>query len=278
MVAVMSRPRQPARRAAREQTDEELRLTIVWRRLRRGSQRARLAARNELVEHYRDLVVYHAQRLWARLPAGVELDDLISSGIFGLMQAIDAYDPARGVKFTTYAAGRIRGAMLDELRAMDWVPRLVRSKATRLAEAHATLHVRLGREASEAELRVYLRIEPDQWAAWIRDATPQGMLPLDTEPTPDAIDSHPHPQADTLTDSRLPGPDVTLRAADLLRLVTAEMTIQERLIVILYYYERLTMREIGQTLGCSESRVSQLHRQLIARLRELLGERREEWL
>ena len=108
--------------------------------------------RNRLVEQYLPLVKYNGERIWARLPEGVELDDLVSAGVFGLMDAIDAFDLSRGVKFETYCVPRIRGAMLDELRTMDWVPRLVRSKASKLNEAMKTLEAKLGRTPSEAEL------------------------------------------------------------------------------------------------------------------------------
>ena len=108
--------------------------------------------RNRLVEMYLPLVKYNAERIWSRLPDGVELDDLISAGVFGLMDAIDAFDLSRGVKFETYCVPRIRGAMLDELRTMDWVPRLVRTKASKLDEARKTLEARLGRPPTEAEL------------------------------------------------------------------------------------------------------------------------------
>src|SRR5262245_32331785 len=108
--------------------------------------------RNRLVEHYLPLVKYNAERIWSRLPEGVDLDDLISAGVFGLMDAIDAFDLERGVKFETYCVPRIRGAMLDELRTMDWVPRLVRSKASRLEEARKALEAELGRPPRPDEL------------------------------------------------------------------------------------------------------------------------------
>ena len=108
--------------------------------------------RNRLVEIYLPLVKYNGERIWSRLPEGVELDDLISAGVFGLMDAIDAFDLSRGVKFETYCVPRIRGAMLDELRTMDWVPRLVRSKASKLNEAVKNLEARLGRQPNENEL------------------------------------------------------------------------------------------------------------------------------
>src|SRR6516162_9901636 len=108
--------------------------------------------RNRLVEQYLPLVKYNGERIWARLPEGVELDDLVSAGVFGLMDAIDAFDLSRGVKFETYCVPRIRGAMLDELRTMDWVPRLVRSKASKLNEGVKTLEAKLGRPPTDSEL------------------------------------------------------------------------------------------------------------------------------
>src|ERR1700757_424872 len=117
--------------------------------------------RNKLVEMYLPLVKYNGERIWSRLPEGVELDDLISAGVFGLMDAIDAFDLSRGVKFETYCVPRIRGAMLDELRTMDWVPRLVRSKASKLNEATKQLEARLGWHPTEAELSTHMQLSVD---------------------------------------------------------------------------------------------------------------------
>src|SRR3990170_4027845 len=125
-------------------------ITELWHQFK--ADPSSQAMRNRLVENYLPLVKYNGERIWARLPEGVELDDLISAGIFGLMDAIDAFDMSRGVKFETYCVPRIRGAMLDELRTMDWVPRLVRSKASKLGEATKQLEVRLGRTPNENEL------------------------------------------------------------------------------------------------------------------------------
>ncbi len=126
----------------------------VWHQYKADLDNKQL--RNRLVERYLPLVKYHAERVRSRLPEGVELDDLISAGIFGLMDAIDAFDLSRGVKFETYCVPRIRGAMLDELRSMDWVPRLVRSKASKLGEATKTLEAKLGRHPTEQELAAHL--------------------------------------------------------------------------------------------------------------------------
>src|SRR5271163_3916849 len=119
--------------------------------------------RNVLVEHYLPLVKYNAERIWARLPDGVDLDDLISAGIFGLMDAIEAFDLERGVKFETYCVPRIRGAMLDELRTMDWVPRLVRSKHSKLEDVRKTLEASLGRPPKPDELAVRLGVSIEEF-------------------------------------------------------------------------------------------------------------------
>ncbi len=121
----------------------------VWRDYRASPS---IELRNQLVEHYLPLVKYNAERIWARLPDGVDLDDLISAGVFGLMDAIDAFDLSRGVKFETYCVPRIRGAMLDELRTMDWVPRLVRSKASKMEETRKSLEASLGRPPRPEEM------------------------------------------------------------------------------------------------------------------------------
>src|SRR6187401_1026988 len=133
-----------------------LEIDEVWRRYKADPESQEL--RNRLVEHYLPLVKYNGERIWSRLPEGVELDDLISAGVFGLMDAIDAFDLGRGVKFETYCVPRIRGAMLDELRTMDWVPRLVRSKASKLNEGLKTLEAQLGRSPNEIELARHMEM------------------------------------------------------------------------------------------------------------------------
>src|SRR5687767_15956389 len=136
--------------------EKQIEIDEVWKRYKADLNNQEL--RNLLVEQYLPLVKYNGERIWSRLPDGVELDDLISAGVFGLMDAINAFDMTRGVKFETYCVPRIRGAMLDELRTMDWVPRLVRSKASKLNEALKTLEARLGRSPSEVELATQLEV------------------------------------------------------------------------------------------------------------------------
>src|SRR5262245_30953652 len=134
--------------------------------------------RNRLVERYLPLVKYNADRIWARLPDGVDLDDLIIAGVFGLMDAIDAFDLERGVKFETYCVPRIRGAMLDELRTMDWVPRLVRSKASKLEDARKTLEAQLGRPPRPEELAERMAISIEELEAMVGEATAVSLVSL----------------------------------------------------------------------------------------------------
>ena len=232
--------------------------------------------RNRLVELYLPLVKYNGERIWARLPDGVELDDLISAGVFGLMDAIDAFDLSRGVKFETYCVPRIRGAMLDELRTMDWVPRLVRSKASKLNEALRTLEARLGRHPSEIELAEQLDISVAELEKMILDANAVNLISLNKKwyETDSYKDVR---EIDVLEDKKGEDPTKRVQKNDLMRLVTKGLNRNERLIIILYYYEELTMKEIGATLHLSESRVSQMHSSIVQRLQNQLDRRRPEF-
>jgi RNA polymerase sigma factor for flagellar operon FliA len=232
--------------------------------------------RNRLVEMYLPLVKYNGERIWSRLPEGVELDDLVSAGVFGLMDAIDAFDLGRGVKFETYCVPRIRGAMLDELRTMDWVPRLVRSKASKLNEAMKTLEARLGRQPSEIELSQQLQISVAELEKMILEANAVGLISLNKKwyETDSYKDVR---EIDILEDKKGEDPTRRIQKTDLMRLVTKGLNRNERLIIILYYYEELTMKEIGATLDLSESRVSQMHSSIVQRLQSQLERRRPEF-
>jgi RNA polymerase sigma factor FliA len=232
--------------------------------------------RNRLLEHYLPLVKYNAERIWSRLPDGVELDDLISAGTFGLMDAVDAFDLDRGVKFETYCVPRIRGAMLDELRTMDWVPRLVRSKQSKVEAAKKELEATLGRPPRPEELAVKLGIPMDQVEAFVGEANAVNLVSLNKKwyETDSYKDVR---EIDILEDKKAEDPTGTLQNRDLMRLVTRGLNRNERLIVILYYYEEMTMKEIGATLNLSESRVSQMHSSIVARLQSQLAKRRPEF-
>ena len=232
--------------------------------------------RNLIMENYLRIVKYTADRIYAKLPDKVELDDLISAGIFGLMDAIDAFDPERGVKFETYCTPRIRGAILDELRSMDWVPRLVRSRAHQLENALQTLEAHLGRLPTDSEIANELELDMDNFRKLQRDATATGLVSLSNKFTESDGDKDVR-EIDIIKDQKSENPLIEAQKRDLKNLLTKGLTRAERLIIILYYYEEMTMKEIGATLDLSESRVSQMHSSIIARLKAQMDARRKEF-
>lgn len=239
--------------------------------------RSNQTLRNALIEQYLPLVRYHGERVWSRLPDEVDLDDLVSSGIFGLMDAIDAFDPARGVKFETYCVPRIRGAMLDELRNMDWVPRLVRSRARKLSEANKELSDRLGRLPTQEELAKHLKMSKAELDRVLNDANAVNLVSLnkkwfETDGSKDVS------EIDLVEDVRGEDPTSRIQKSDVMRLVTKGLSRNERMIIILYYYEEMTMKEVGATLDLSESRVSQMHSAIVNRLQQQLSDRRPEFV
>lgn len=244
----------------------------VWKDYKAAPSRE---LRNVLMENYLPLVKYNAERISAKLPDEVDVDDLMSAGIFGLMDAIGAFDLTRGVKFETYCAPRIRGSILDELRQMDWVPRLVRSRANKLQEATKQLEAELGRVPTGNELAAKMDLSREEFEKLVRDATAVVLVSLsrkyyETDSNKDVR------EIDILQDRRGRDPVAEVQKKDLKDLVTRGLTRAERLILILYYYEEMTMKEIGATLDLSESRVSQMHSAILNRLKTQLDSRRKE--
>jgi RNA polymerase sigma factor for flagellar operon FliA len=232
--------------------------------------------RNLLMEHYRYLVRYTAERLHTKLPGKVELDDLISSGTFGLMDAIDAFDPGRGVKFETYCSPRIRGSILDELRSMDWVPRLVRARAHQLSRAKQSLEAHLGRKPRKEELAEEMDMNITDFERLQQDADAVGIVSLDSQYGDDEGEKDIR-EIDIIKDRKSEDPPIEAQKRDLKELLTKGLTRAERLIVVLYYYEEMTMKEIGATLDLSESRVSQMHSSILLRLKAQLNTRKREF-
>ena len=232
--------------------------------------------RNRLIEQYYQLVKYNAERVWAKLPEGVDLNDLISAGVFGLMDAIEAFDLSRGVKFETYCVPRIRGAMLDELRMMDWVPRLVRSKASKLEAARKRAQALTGRPPTDKEVAREMKLNTREYHKLKNEANAVITVSLNKKwyETDSYKDVR---EVDILEDSKGEDPTKDIQREDLMRLVTRGLNRNERLIILLYYYEEQTMKEIGATLGLSESRVSQMHSSIVARLQGQLRQRRPEF-
>jgi len=248
-------------------------IKTVWLEYKRHKSES---LRNTLMEHYLHLVRYNAERIHVKLPDEVELDDLMSAGIFGLMDAIAAFDLERGVKFETYCAPRIRGAILDELRSMDWVPRLVRSRAHKMDHATKQLEVELGRTPTNDELAKRLKISMSEFEKMAKDASAVGLVSLsrkwfETDSNKDVR------EIDVLEDKRGADPVREIQRKDLKELMTKGLSRAERLIIILYYFEEMTMKEIGTTLDLSESRVSQMHSSILARLRAQMADRKKEF-
>jgi len=244
----------------------------VWAKYKRNKSHS---LRNVLMVRYLPIVKYNAERIAAKLPDEVENDDLMSAGIFGLMDAIDAFDLERGVKFETYCAPRIRGAILDELRSMDWVPRLVRNRANKLSQATQSLEAELGRAPSEEELAGRMRLPQVEFDKLLRDATAVTVISLSRKHY-DSDSSRDVREIDVLEDKRGRNPVAETQQRDIKALVTRGLSRAERLILILYYYEEMTMKEIGATLDLSESRVSQMHSSILNRLKTQLQQRRRE--
>lgn len=234
------------------------------------------ATRNVLTVRYAHLVTHAALKLKRRVPDTVGLDELVSAGTIGLMQAIASFDIGRGNKFATYAPRRIAGSIMDWLREMDWVPRLVRSRGIKLAQATETLDRKLRRPPTDNELAQHLHIPISRLEAWQTEARPLRVGSLDKK-AGESIEGAPVRPRDLISDPRGEDPTRPSQRIALLQMLTKGCQKDERLILLLYYFENLTMREIGDTLGLSESRVSQMHSALVQRLRTRLAGRAEEF-
>lgn len=228
--------------------------------------------REELILEYAPTIRFVAGRIAMRLPSHVAIEDLISAGVLGLIDAVDKYDPDKKVKFKTYAEFRIRGAILDELRAMDWVPRSVRKKSSALEEVIGRLQNTLGRPAEDEEIAEEMDISLPELHRLLDEVSGVNLLSLDDSENPlGNLDSEQVMEA--LGREGLEDPLARLGLLELR--TTVAQTIEglpekEKLVVSLYYYDELTMREIGEVLGYTESRISQMHTKAILRLRARL--------
>jgi RNA polymerase sigma factor for flagellar operon FliA len=232
--------------------------------------------RNRLIERYHEVVRFTAERMHTRLPNEVDVNDLMSAGLFGLMDAIDAFDPGRGVKFETYCAPRIRGAIFDELRAMDWVPRLVRSRTAKVEKVRKEFELTHGRKPTDEEVSRRMNVSGAEYDKLQKDSRPVGIVSLDRKAF-ESDSSREVREVDVIEDGRQPNPAEIVQRGDLQHLITKGLSRAERLIVILYYYEEMTMKEIGLTLDLSESRVSQMHSSILARLKAQMQHRLKEF-
>ncbi|MDR1922384.1 MAG: FliA/WhiG family RNA polymerase sigma factor [Candidatus Adiutrix sp.] len=236
--------------------------------------------KNQYVEQYSPLIKYLADRLAARLPDHINKDDLISSGVLGLIDAVDKFDPGRAIMFKTYAEFRIKGAMLDELRSLDWVPRSVRKKANQLERLWQRLEGELGRPATDEEAAAALEISTPEYLKLIDEVRTISILDLDAFRAVDKTGARESRDIyDILADENALDALTILgqgEVRDVLAKAVEGLAEKERLVVTLYYHEELTMKEIGLILGYTESRISQLHTKSLLRLRAKLRRYFEE--
>jgi RNA polymerase sigma factor for flagellar operon FliA len=231
--------------------------------------------RQELLDKYVPLVRNVAARMAMGFPRSVELSDLVNTGVIGLIEAFGNYDPDRGVKFETYAVPRIRGAILDELRALDWVPRSTRAKSREIERGQTDLTNKLGRQPDISELADYLNLTEEELNKSLDDVSSTSILSLDEVVYPDD-DNRQVPRIETVKDRSPHSVLGELEKGELRSFLVVAMdrlTAQEKLVIALYYYEELTLKEIGEVMSISESRVSQIHTRGVMKLRNLVREK-----
>ena len=228
--------------------------------------------REMFIKQYAPLVKYVAGKVAIGMPNNVEFDDLVGYGVFGLLDAIEKFDPDKGVKFKTYAVTRIRGAIFDELRSIDWVPRSVRQKTREIEEAVGSLEAQLGRTATDQEIAESLNMEEAEYQKTMMKISGTSILSLN-----DVWYSGDENDKVSIVDSiEAPvslNPDIIVEKDEIRRVIVEhinELPDKEKKILVLYYYEDLTLKEIGKVLDVTESRVSQLHTKAISRLRSKL--------
>ncbi|MDR0448606.1 MAG: RNA polymerase sigma factor WhiG [Treponema sp.] len=252
-----------------DKTEEEL--WIQYRKIRDPR------IRETFIKQYAPLVKYVAGKVAVGMPHNVEFDDLVGFGVFGLLDAIDKFDPEKNVKFKTYAVTRIRGAIFDELRSIDWVPRSVRQKTREVEEAISTLEAQLGRTATDQEIAKSMGIDEIEYQKVMQRISCTSILSLsDMWFTGDENDKV--SIGDGIESPASLNPDVIVEKEEIRRVIVDainDLPEKEKKILVLYYYEDLTLKEIGQVLEVTESRVSQLHTKAILRLRSRLTNMRK---
>jgi RNA polymerase sigma factor for flagellar operon FliA len=225
--------------------------------------------RAKVINEFSPLIKYIASRIAIRLPPHIDLNDLINAGVIGLIDAIEKFDASKQIKFKTYAEFRIRGAILDELRSMDWVPRSVRQKARKVEDAYSRLEYNLGRPASDEEVAREMKIDIDSFHKLLSETASVSLLSLDDLGEDDSDLSKRNLLEYILQDER-DWPSHKIRYAEVRDMVAQaiqSLPEKERMVISLYYYDELTMKEIGHVLKFTESRVSQIHTKAILRLR-----------
>lgn len=249
-------------------------VSMLWAEYKENQQ---LEARDELIIHYAHIVKYVANRLAINLSSVVEKDELISYGIEGLIDAIEKYDHRRNIKFETYAITRIRGAMIDGLRSMDWVPVSVRQKSKELEKTYAQLEARLGRAATDMEVAAELGISSESLATMLKEIAATTIISLDDFLPGDEGEEKKKRIIDMLDDSRSTDALEMVELSEVKNVLSnsiSRLPEKEKTVIYFYYYEGLTLKEIGAVLSLSESRISQLHTKAILRLRGSLSKKK----
>lgn len=258
--------------AERSQAPTGILLADEWRRFRRDRERA---SRDQLVLAYCPLVKHVAGRLASRMPAHVDVADLVAYGLAGLVEAVERYDPERGVQFETYAGLRIRGAIIDALRALDWVPRAVRDEGRAIEHASADLLTRLQRLPTDAELADELALDAGQLDASLDRVARSRMVALDEPWYSGGGETSVMTLGDSLADPHAADPSALATASDLPERVAAavlELSARQQTILALRHHQGLTFGEIGEVFSVGESRISQIHAKTMLQLRVLLDE------
>jgi RNA polymerase sigma factor for flagellar operon FliA len=249
------------------QTPERSTVDGLWQEFKATADKR---ARERLILHYSPLVKYVAGRVSVGLPQNIEQADLVSYGIFGLIDAIEKFDPSRDIKFETYAISRIRGAIIDELRAIDWIPRSVRSKARDVERAIQKLENALHRPPTDGELSAELGVSVDELQGMLNQINLVSVVALDELLSPSGDKGDRTSLVDTLEDVDAPDPEMTFESVETRQILAKSVNLlpeRERLVITLYYYEGLTLAEIGGVLGVTESRVCQMHTKAVLELR-----------
>jgi RNA polymerase sigma factor for flagellar operon FliA len=234
--------------------------------------------RERLILHYAPLVKYVAGRVGVGLPPNIEQADLVSYGIFGLIDAIEKFDITRAIKFETYAISRIKGAIIDELRSIDWIPRSIRSKAREVERAYAALEARLHRTPSEPEVAAELGIKLEDLHAIFGQVSFVNVVALDELLNVGGEKGDKVSLVDTLEDTKAEDPVRVFESQETKHLLARAINLlpeREKIVVTLYYYEGLTLAEIGQVLGVTESRICQMHTKAVMQLRGKLADQRD---
>ncbi len=272
----------PVRRTGRyagmseeDRAEMEAAISVLWRDYKTTAEEK---LRERLILHYSPLVKYVAGRVGVGLPPNIEQADLVSYGIFGLIDAIEKFDIERAIKFETYAISRIKGAIIDELRSIDWIPRSVRYKAREVEKAYASLEAKLHRSPSEAEVAEELGIKLEDLHTIFSQVSFVNVVALDELLTAGGEKGDKLSLVDTLEDTKAEDPVAAFETEEtkyLLAKAINTLPEREKIVVTLYYYEGLTLAEIGQVLGVTESRICQMHTKAVLQLRGKLADQKD---